>query len=296
MGEHAKAKHFYEFAASYTLAYYGQLARARLGLTELGLRGPPLVTPQERAAARHLEIVRAVELLYALDERDLIASMYAEIGENGSDVAGMTMMAEVAAKHHDGRAEVLLGEAAYARGMPFDYFAYPTAGLPDYRPIAPPISDAVAYSIARQESHFNQKDVSPAQAMGLMQVTPDAAIDTAKRFKATYNRGRLLSDAVYNMQMGAAELSNLLRGYNGSYILTFAGYNAGRGRVKQWLAAYGDPRDPGVDPVDWVERIPLSETRNYVMRVMENLQVYRARFGGGSDLLIEADLRRGATN
>jgi soluble lytic murein transglycosylase len=127
-------------------------------------------------------------------------------------------------------------------------------------------------------------------------VTPAAGIDTAKRFKAVYNRARLLSDPVYNMQMGAAELSNLFMGYNGSYILTFAGYNAGRGRVKQWIAAYGDPREAGVDPVDWVERIPLSETRNYVMRIMENLQVYRARFGGSNKLLIEADLRRGAAN
>ncbi len=98
------------------------------------------------------------------------------------------------------------------------------------------------------------------------------------------------------MQMGAAELSNLLTGYNGSYILTFAGYNAGRGRVRQWIAAYGDPRDPKVDPVDWVERIPISETRNYVQRIMENLQVYRARFSGNNRLVIEADLRRGATN
>jgi soluble lytic murein transglycosylase len=152
----------------------------------------------------------------------------------------------------------------------------------------------VTYSIARQESHFNQKVVSVAHAMGLMQVTPEAAIDTAKKFKAVYNRARLLNDPVYNMQMGAAELSNLFTGYNGSYILTFAGYNAGRGRVRQWIAAYGDPRDPNVDPVDWVERIPISETRNYVARIMENLQVYRARFGGGSKLLIEADLKRGA--
>src|SRR5579875_1851050 len=189
---------------------------------------------------------------------------------------------------------VLLGEEAYARGLPLDYFAFPTVGLPDYRPIAPPIKPAVAYAVARQESHFNQKVVSPAHAMGLMQVTPEAAIDTARRFKATYDRARLMSDPVYNMQMGAAELANLFMGYNGSYILTFAGYNAGRGRVRQWIAAYGDPRDPGVDPIDWVERIPLSETRNYVMRVMENLQVYRARFTGGSRLLIEADLRRGA--
>ena len=139
---------------------------------------------------------------------------------------------------------LLLGEAALGRGLPLDYYAYPTVGLPDYRPIAPPIEQAVAYSIARQESHFNQKDVSRAHAMGLMQVTPEAAKDTAKRFKAAYNRDRLLNDPVYNMQMGAAELSNLLIGYNGSYILTFAGYNAGRGRVRQWIAAYGDPRDP----------------------------------------------------
>jgi soluble lytic murein transglycosylase len=191
---------------------------------------------------------------------------------------------------------VLLGSGGYGRGLPLDYYAYPVVGLPKYSPIAPPIEDAVAYSIARQESHFNQKVVSIAHAMGLMQVTPEAAQDTAKKFKAVYSRARLLSDPVYNMQMGAAELSNLLTGYNGSYILTFAGYNAGRGRVRQWIAAFGDPRDPKVDPVDWVERIPISETRNYVQRIMENLQVYRARFNGSNRLVIEADLRRGATN
>ncbi|MGH9697403.1 MAG: transglycosylase SLT domain-containing protein, partial [Bryobacteraceae bacterium] len=101
---------------------------------------------------------------------------------------------------------------------------------------------------------------------------------------------------VYNMQMGAGELSNLMSFYRGSYLLTFAGYNAGMGRVRQWIAAYGDPRDPQVDPVDWAERIPIAETRNYVQRVMENFQVYRARFGGSSQLLIEADLKRGGAN
>ena len=107
-------------------------------------------------------------------------------------------------------------------------------------------------------------------------------------------RERLLSDQVYNVQLGAAELGELIEGYRGSYILTFAGYNAGRGRIKEWIAKYGDPRDPKVDPIDWVEHIPFSETRYYVQRVMENLQVYRVRFGGSPKLLIEADLRRGA--
>jgi soluble lytic murein transglycosylase len=96
--------------------------------------------------------------------------------------------------------------------------------------------------------------------------------------------------------MGAAELGGLIVDYRGSYILAFAGYNAGRGRVKEWFARFGDPRDPKIDPIDWVERIPFAETRNYVQRVMENLQVYRVRFDGGSKLLIEADLRRGTVN
>ena len=94
--------------------------------------------------------------------------------------------------------------------------------------------------------------------------------------------------------LGAAELGALVSDYRGSYILTFVGYNAGRGRVRDWIEKYGDPRDPKVDAVDWVERIPFSETRNYVQRIMENVQVYRARFGGGSKLLIEADLKRGS--
>jgi soluble lytic murein transglycosylase len=105
---------------------------------------------------------------------------------------------------------------------------------------------------------------------------------------------RLLSDPVYNVQLGAAELGDLISDYRGSLIMSFAGYNAGRGRVRDWVARFGDPRDPKVDPIDWVERIPFSETRNYVQRVLENLQVYRVRFGKGAKLHIEADLQRGA--
>ncbi len=115
-----------------------------------------------------------------------------------------------------------------------------------------------------------------------MQVTPDAARYVCKRHGATYDLARLKNDSAYNATLGAAELGGLLEDYRGSYIMTFAAYNAGRGSVKKWVERYGDPRDPKVDAVDWVELIPFSETRNYVQRIMENLQVYRARFGGGT--------------
>jgi soluble lytic murein transglycosylase len=127
-----------------------------------------------------------------------------------------------------------------------------------------------------------------------MQVTPEAGRDTAQRFGVTYDWKRLVSDPVYNTQMGAAEISALFQEYSGSYIMTMAGYNAGRGRVRQWVAQHGDPRDPKVDAVDWVERIPLAETRNYVQRVMENLQVYGARLRG-CIATVEPNLHRAAT-
>src|SRR5205085_8666671 len=130
----------------------------------------------------------------------------------------------------------------------------------------------------RQESQFNPKVVSTAKAMGLMQVTPAAGRDIAKKYGAAYDQNRLLNDNVYNVQMGAAELAGNIEDYRGSYILAFAAYNAGRGSVRGWSDRYGDPRDGKVDPVDWVERIPFAETRNYGQRVRENVLGYRCLF------------------
>jgi soluble lytic murein transglycosylase len=203
-------------------------------------------------------------------------------------------LGELASRNGDARGMLLMGKAALNRGLPFEFYAYPVVGIPSYKAIGPEVEQAIVFAIARQESAFNQSVVSPAQAYGLMQVTPDAGRYVCKRHGATFDLGRMKTDPVYNTALGAAELGGLLEDYRGSYIMTFAAYNAGRGSVKKWIERYGDPRDPKVDAVDWVERIPFSETRNYVQRIMENLQVYRARFGGGTRLQIEADLHRGA--
>jgi soluble lytic murein transglycosylase len=152
----------------------------------------------------------------------------------------------------------------------------------------------VVFSIVRQESAFNPRVISSARALGLMQVTPGAGRNTARKFKVPFDEHRLLNDTAYNSQLGTAELGDDISSFRGSYILAFVAYNAGPGRAKQWIEQYGDPRNPKVDPIDWIERIPISETRNYVERVLENMQVYRARLDNSSKLLIEADLHRGS--
>jgi soluble lytic murein transglycosylase len=290
-GRSQEARNAYAAAAEHSTSYYGQLARAKLDLPQIELKGVP--TAHGRSIER-LEIVRAVQLLYALDEREIAVPIFADVGENG-DSDALLGLAELASRNDDARAMLLVGKGALNRGLPFDFYAYPVSGIPPFKTIGPEVEQSIVFAIARQESAFNPNVVSPANAYGLMQVTPDAGRYVCKKYGASFDANRLKNDPVYNATLGAAELGGLIEDYRGSYIMTFAAYNAGRTSVRKWIERYGDPRDPKVDAIDWVEQIPFAETRNYVQRVMENLQVYRARFGGGTRLQIEADLRRGAS-
>ncbi|GKQ50872.1 lytic transglycosylase domain-containing protein [Bradyrhizobium sp. Ce-3] len=276
LGNSAAMRADYQAAARYPTAYYGQLALAKLGRDGVELRAPSPAASAGSIAAD--ERVRAAEMLYAIGEPDIVLYFAADLAEESADVGMLEALGELTGRHNDARAMLQIGKIALARGFAFDHYAFPVIGIPKHAPIAPDIGRSMTYSIARTESAFDQRDKSAANAVGLMQVTPEAGRDTAKRFGVSYDWSRMVSDPVYNTQMGAAELSALLSEYRNCHIMTFAGYNAGRGRVRDWVKAYGDPRDPNVDPVDWVERIPISETRNYVQRVMENFAVYQVRF------------------
>jgi soluble lytic murein transglycosylase len=288
-GREQEARTYYETAAHYPTAYYGQLARARLGLDEVALRPPP----SPPVDLHNLELARVFDILYAVDARDVVAAMAADLADKANDEAALATLAEIATRHDDARTTLLIGKIALGRGLPLEHYAFPDFGVPNFQQVGPQVERCVIYSIVRQESAFNPKVVSSANALGLMQVTPAAGRDTAKRFNVTFDQRRLLSDVAYNAQLGSAELGNDIASWRGSYILAFVASNAGPRRAKEWIDQYGDPRDEKVDPVDWIERIPLSETRNYVQRILENIQVYRARLDNSPRLLIEADLRRG---
>ncbi|TIT90497.1 MAG: ATP-binding cassette domain-containing protein [Mesorhizobium sp.] len=171
------------------------------------------------------------------------------------------------------------------RGIDVGALSHPLGVIPDTADISGS-GKALAYAIARQESEFNVGAISSAGARGLLQLMPGTARQLAKKAGLTFSQTRLTSDAGYNATLGAAFLGEQLDRFSGSYVLTFAGYNAGPNRAAQWVAKYGDPRGKDTDAVvDWIERIPYTETRSYVQRVMENYEVYKMRISGKYDIV-----------
>jgi soluble lytic murein transglycosylase len=275
-GQQADAKLFFERAADQPTTYYGQLALEKLG------RNPPLravdpLSEEERKAFDSRIPVQALQLLQQMDEGDFAIGLYTDLAQSMSDARHVDALAALAASHDNPRAVLTVGKIASQRGFPLDQHAYPLAAIPAFEPVGDDVDPAMVYAIARQESAFNPRAVSSAGARGLMQLMPATAKRTAQRFGVAFSLDRLTEDPSYNAKLGSAHLGELMEDWKGSYILAFASYNAGGGNVKKWIDAYGDPRKGLVDTIDWVERIPFYETRNYVQRVMENLNVYRKR-------------------
>lgn len=279
---------FYEKAASYPTTYYGQLAKTRIDARGYTVRRVLRAPDAPRPAA-----VKAVALLYEAGVPELAQALAVDLAQRIDDVAVLDELAEVASDKGDARALLAVGKTALQRGFALDNHAFPLLGVPEVT--APGGAERpLVLAIARQESAFDPRVVSSAGARGLMQLMPATAKATADRAGLAYDLDRLTGDAAYNAILGSAHLGDLVDAWRGSYLLTIASYNAGPGNVKKWVAAYGDPRSPEVDAIDWVERIPFNETRNYVQRVLENLQVYRSRLGLQDVVQIDRDLKRGA--
>ena len=268
-----EAKAHYERAASYPVAYYGQLSAERLE------RPPLLHTPTLVARARDRDdATQVAELLYDAKLTPFARALAIDAARSYNDEAQLAAMAGVVARVADASTSVEIGKQAMMRGFSLDEASFPTFGVPQFEPLVGSADLPLVYSVARQESEFAASAASGVGARGLMQLMPATARDTARRAGVAFDPARLIADPSFNTQLGAAFLGQLLNDEGGSAILALAAYNAGGGRVQQWIDAYGDPRLPNVDPIDWVERIPFDETRDYVQRVMENWGVYRLRF------------------
>ncbi|MCC0052607.1 MAG: lytic transglycosylase domain-containing protein [Rhodobiaceae bacterium] len=279
-------------AAAFPTTYYGQLAINTLGGSEI--RIPPKPPANRRLAAS--APMQAVILLHELGETEYLGTFFYDLRERLTDAGDIAYLAGRASALDLTHLEVRIGKKATQDGLPFERHAFPVGTVPRLKGSNLP-EIALIYAISRQESEFNASARSPAGARGLMQVMPATAKGIAKRNGYRYSPQKLASDPSYNATFGATYLGERIGQFNGSYILAVASYNAGKGNVDKWIARFGDPRDPRVDPIDWVELIPFTETRNYVQRVMENLQVYRALLPGTpARVALARDLQRGATN
>ena len=290
-GDEPLATASYEIAGQYGSNFYGQLAREKLGLTTTGLETPPGPTSTDRVRFAGSETVDVIKRLAAAGHGHRTVPFFKQIAETSESPGGVTLATLLARRLGRTGTALSVAKRAERRGMDVGGLYAPFLGVPSGIDIPQNIHRALVYAIAKQESAFNTGAVSHAGARGLMQLMPATARATARTARMPYSLPRLTRDAAYNATLGAAHLGELLGNLRGSYILTFAGYNAGPSRALRWVKAYGDPRGGQTDPIDWIERIPFDETRDYVQKVMENLQAYKSRLG--YPLSISADLKRG---
>ena len=221
-----------------------------------------------------------MELYFDAGLDDFAISLAEAAARVWSDEAQLAALGEIVARRASAQVNVAFGKIATGRGFALDALAFPTDGVPSFAPLPHSADLPSVMAIARQESEFLWRAASGAGAKGLMQILPTTAQSTARRANVPFDYQRLVADPAFNLQLGAAYLGQLIEDEGGSVPLALAAYNAGSGRVAQWLAAHGDPRSGAVDMVDWIERIPFDETRDYVQRVSENLAIYRARLNG----------------
>ncbi len=281
----------YKEAAQHAGTYYGQLAARKLGVKKLNIkRAKP--TDADRRNYKSRELVRAIKRLEAIGSGWRADSIYRHLALTLNSPGEIAILAADAERKGNYSLALQVGKLAHGRGFKVDTLSWPLGAIPGSAKIGN-AGRALSYSIARQESAFNKRAVSPANARGLLQLLPGTAKAVARKKGLKYSYKRLTSDAGYNATLGASYLSEQLGNFDNSYILTFAGYNAGPRRVDEWIKRFGDPRGkPLNEVIDWVEKIPFKETRSYVQRILENYQVYKTRISG-STLNIEQDLRRG---
>jgi soluble lytic murein transglycosylase len=283
------ATNWYATAAQHLATYYGQLAASQIGADgKAAVVEDPSATPAQTAVFEQNELVRITRGLSEVGAADLAKPFVLRLTELAKSPAEYTLIAHLALDIARPDLAVSVARRASFAGVTLLDVGYPLAVVPPSG-----LESPLVLAVTRQESGFDASALSPAGALGLMQLMPATARKMAKDLQIAYSEQRLLTDASYNMTLGSAFLGDMLSRFGGSYVLAVAAYNAGPARVDQWLQALGDPRAPNVDAVDWVESISYNETRNYVQRVLENLQIYRLRLGDRSlAFSLPSDLKR----
>jgi soluble lytic murein transglycosylase len=296
LGDRGSAIVHFHGAAKYPQYFYGQLGRQALDAkpAHLEITATPLPTDEDIQRFLSRDAVRAIGVAHATGLDGVTPQFYLALSRKLESPAEVVLLAELAKASGEPQVALRLSKIAFNRDLPVGDYALPIGVIPEFKSLLTDrVDPALVHALSRQESEFNAAAKSPVGASGLMQLMPGTAKAIAKAYKVKFDAAQL-TNAAYNTQLGEAHLRDLINSYNGSYFLSLAAYNAGGGRVAEWMKAFGDPRNPNVDPVDWIERIPFTETRQYVVKIMETLQLYRSRLAGPKQALqLVQDLNRG---
>ena len=251
----------------------------------------PRPTDADRARFEGYPLVQAIRRLMSAGEESLVRVFVMHLDDSLTNAEDYALLVDLSREYGLQDLSMHVARTAAQRGFPLAERGYPITTVPDVPGRPDP---AFVHAIIRQESAFDPRVRSSADARGMMQMLPSTASGAARRLGVTWRGAEALYDPDYNVQLGTFHLGELLSDFGGSYLLTTIGYNAGPARPPQWIPYCGDPRGAGVDPIDFIECAPFTETRNYMMRVMENMQVYRARLNGGeAQISISQELARG---
>ncbi len=290
-GERDAAMNYYRNGAQHWQTFYGQLSAEKAGMTTLTLPAEP--APDQGAIDRfeRNELVRASRILGETGETSLLRVFAYQLDDQLPTIEDLALLMDLARGYGEGFTAMMVGRAASQRGFVLPERMYPVRVPPQVAGAAPlPFTLA----ITRQESSFDPRVVSSAGARGMMQFLPSTAQGVARRLGMGYSADQLW-DPDYNMTLGSYHLGELMAANGGSMLLATVGYNAGPARPSQWVARCGDPRGDATRTLDFIECAPFTETRNYMMRVMENMAVYKARLNGGTaPLTPSADIAAGA--
>jgi len=277
LGQKDNAQAAYAFAGEFQTSYYGLLAAEKAGLKmDPVLLGRETYPDWKTAAFTKSSVFQAAMLFHKAGQPLLFTRFYRHLAESLTPVE-QGQLADLALQLDEPFTAVYLAKYAADAGVVLMRPYYPLTAWADHKFAVP---TELALSIARRESEFYPHAISPAGARGLMQLMPRTGKAMAARVGLPFELAKLTDDPTYNATLGSAYLRKLIDNYGPVYPLVAIGYNAGPSRVQQWSLQYGDLRNPKIDPVDWVEHIPFDETRNYVMRVMESVVIYRARLAG----------------
>jgi soluble lytic murein transglycosylase len=279
MDENSRAVTHYRQAAAFPETFYGQIALAHIDPSPVLHLTASAVEAAPQATVEAGPLMDEIKVLADLGQAATLRS-FVERATAQASPAQLKRLMMLLTDWGYPEIAVRLAKTASYDGTTLPVFTHPVIAIPSYAGPGAAPDPALVLGLIRQETEFNPYAISSAGAKGLMQMMPASAKLAARQAGLPYRPEALLTDTTYNMQLGMTEYRGHLDRYGGSLVLAAASYNAGPGNARKWVAAMGDPRDGGVDPIDWIEQIPFGETRNYVQRVLENTEVYRARLAG----------------